>query len=507
MKKSTLFLLLVFSAMAIRAQNVIPAPNKITHENGSLKISAITHIELSNDSLSAEAEFLRPMIDRPIAKSKKGLPLTLQIDKTITTDQGYVLKVDAEGVTISAATRQGIFFGIRTFEQLAMSGKAEHLTIEDSPRYPYRALMLDPARHFIPAEDIKRYIDAISRYKFTALHLHLSDDQGWRVEIKSYPRLTEIGSRRSETEGDGKPHSGFYTQEQLRDIVAYAAKRHIEVIPEIDIPGHSVAAIAAYEELTCRDTVLPVRTTIGVSTDLLCAGNERVFEVYNNIFQEICNIFPSRKIHIGGDEAPLTNWLSCPKCQAVKAAKGFNSNQELMSYFFGRINETLLRNGRVPLIWYEVDVPTYPSGSIMFAWRYGLSPQVIKECREKGYKVICAPGEYAYLDYPEVKSDITAESSSWIPALPFRKVYEFDPAQGLTAAESNHILGVEATIWGEYVPDLSTAFFRTFPRAFALAEAGWSNMDRREWNNFYERSLTELEHLKAKNINFRQPQK
>lgn len=502
--KKLLIPILLFGLSSLCAQNVIPIPNKMQSSKGSLSIDKITNIKLSNDSLTPEVKFIKPLIDKPI-NDKGALPLTITIDPSVPAAQAYTLTVNASGVQIKAASRQGIFYAIQTLSQLIDNGQIGYIEIEDSPRYTYRGMMLDPARHFFPAEDVKAYIDAISRYKFNALHFHLSDDQGWRVEIKQYPQLAKIGGKRFETEGDGKVHQGYYTQEQLKDIVRYAAERYVEVIPEIDVPGHSVAAIAAYPELTCRDTLLDVRTEIGVSEDLLCAGNEKVFEMYGNIFDELCDIFPSSKIHIGGDEAPLTNWKSCPKCQKIKSDNCFTSNQQLMSYFFGRINETLSRRGRTPMIWYEVDVPHYPAGSVMYSWRYGLSPQVIKECREKGYNVVCAPGEYAYFDYPEVKSDITAKSSSWIPELPFEKVYQFDPAKGLTKDESKHIIGVEATIWAEYVPNISTAFFRTFPRAFAMAEIGWSQMEVRNWDEFLNRTLHEIEYLKSKGINFRAP--
>lgn len=498
-------MVLSLASAAATAQSIIPMPESMIRGNGSLDLSKITHISTSSDSLRNETQFLGALTKSPVSSRKGGIPLSMIIDKSMTCDQAYRLRVDSKGIILTAATRQGLFYAISTLSQIATDRSVDYITIEDSPRFEYRALMLDPARHFLPVEDIKKYLDAMSRYKFTALHLHLSDDQGWRVEILKYPLLTQIGSIRTETEGDGREHRGYYTQRELKDLVDYASKRHIEIIPEIDVPGHSVSAIAAYPELTCRDTLLGVRTTIGVSTDLLCAGNERVFEMYDDIFQEICDIFPSKKIHIGGDEAPLTNWATCERCQAMKSANILSTNQQLMSEFFRRINLTLERNSRTPLIWYEVDVPNYPKNSIMFAWRYGLSPQVIGECRDKGYKVICAPGEHAYLDYPEAKSDITDESSAWIPALPMEKVYDFDPAQGLTPEQSNHILGVEATIWGEYVPDIATAFARTYPRALAIAEAGWSRMEHRKWYDFRKRAYKEVQHLKKQGINYRLP--
>ena len=363
--------------------------------------------------------------------------------------------------------------------------------------------MLDPARHFIPVKDVKRYIDQMAKFKFNVLHLHLTDDQGWRIEIKKYPLLTEIGSKRKETDGDKRPHGGFYTQDQMKELIAYAAERHIEIIPEIDVPGHSVAAIAAYTWLTCLNPV-EVRTTAGVSKDLLCGGNEKVYEFYSGVLDELCTLFPSAKFHLGGDEAPLDHWKQCKKCQAFMKAKGFDREQQLMSYFFNRMNEVLVKHGKTPLFWYELDVPDYPANTVTYAWRWGLTPKVIERSRELGCKVICAPGEYAYLDYPQWAGDMP-EVNWGMPVTPLRKVYEFDPGYGLPREQQAHIIGVEATLWGECIKNIDRAFYMTFPRALAVAEAGWSVMENRDWESFKQRMFPLLSDLMRDGVSFRVP--
>lgn len=471
----------------------------------SLCVAALSSTVVMSQSLIPIPNEIRTPIIGKIAISKLSKPKE-KIDQKITNKEGYRLVINKRGAEISARSAAGLFYGRQTLAQLCLGvDSVDFVEINDAPRYGYRAMMIDPARHFQPIEDIKRFVDVMSYYKFNALHLHLSDDQGFRPDIKAYPLLTQIGANRKETEGDGTAHGGFYTQSELKDLVAYAADRFVEIIPEIDIPGHSMSAISAYPYLTCRDSSpLEVRTTPGVSLDLLCAGNERVFGMYDTIITELSAIFTSDKFHIGGDEAPLDHWTECPKCQALKEAKGFMSNQELMSYFFARINESLIKNKKRPMLWFELDVPFYPANSIMYAWRYGLSPRSIQAARQGGYQIICAPGEYAYLDYPQVKGDISAASSSWMPILPFEKVYQFDPAAGLTPENSAHILGVEATIWGEYTPTIDDVFRRAYPRALAIAEVGWSEMRNRQKDDFFRRAQAQKWYFAKKLVKYRQ---
>lgn len=509
-----LILLSLFSLFAITAHGVIPEPLQVVSGKGEFVVTSSLRIVMTDETLINEAGELQQIIEKrtglklDIVEGKvqaKGA-LNLVISGKVEGVEGYILDVNSKNIIISGATTTGIFYGIKTLDQLMINGGRQIpvVKITDRPRFEYRALMLDPARNFIPVADVKRYIDQMSKFKFNVLHFHLSDDQGWRIEVKKYPLLTEIGSKRKETEGDGHPLEGFYTQEQIKDIVAYAARKHIEVIPEIDIPGHSVAAIAAYPWLTCRDSAIEVRTTIGVSKDLLCAGNEKVYEFYSDVIGELCNLFPSRRFHLGGDEAPLDHWKTCEKCQAMMKNRAFKREQQLMSYFFSQMNEVLVRNGKTPLFWYELDVPDYPANTITYAWRWGLTPDVIRRSRELGCKMICAPGEYTYFDYPQMAGD-RPERNWGMPVTPLRKVYEFDPGYGLPQEQQAHIIGVEATLWGEYIKNIDRAFYMTYPRALALAEAGWSVMENRDWESFRQRMYPNLSDLIREGVNFHVP--
>lgn len=493
--------------------SLVPIPNKLTQNEGTFKLNQSISIYIQNDSIKSEALYLQSFLDKSGLNSTLVLSdrfhkngINLGCDNSIKSAEQYKLSVSKLGISIKSGTKVGIFRAITTLCQLITT---DHTTlpcveIEDSPRFEYRALMLDPARRFIEVEDVKRYLDQMAKFKFNYLHFHLTDDQGWRVEIKKYPLLTQIGSVRSETDGDKTPHKGFYTQDQIKDLVSYAKRLHIDIIPEIDVPGHSVSAIAAYPFLTCKDTSITVRTTAGVSLDLLCAGNEQVYEFYSDVYNELCDLFPSKYFHVGGDEAPLDHWVNCKKCQSLKAKNGYTSNRELMSYFFGRINDVLQSRGKTPLFWYELDVPNYPENSIMYAWRYGLTPEVIERARLLGRKVICAPGEHAYFDYPHSRNDHPV--INWgMPLLPLRQVYQFDPGYGLEASKQSHIMGVEATLWGECITDIDRAFYMTYPRALALSEAGWSNMENRDWSSFLSRIKPILSDLVSDGIYVRIP--
>lgn len=505
----------MWSVLKAEDAGLIPMPLRVkSHSNEVFEFTPKTGFVCRAGILQDEIRELQAVLKKRLGLEVKAATkigkgnITFLLDEQMKGIEAYRLKVDSKGITVIASTPAGIFYGIKTLDQLLISetvpGKLRGVEIEDAPRYSYRALMLDPARTFIPVKDVKRYIDRMSMYKLNTLHLHLSDDQGWRVEIKKYPKLTEIGAVRKETDGDGKEHRGFYTQDELKDLVAYARKKQVEIIPEIDVPGHSVAAIAAYPFLTCLNPGIGVRTTAGVSTDLLCAGNEEVYAFYADVIDELCAIFPADKFHIGGDEAPLDNWKKCEKCRQLMKTKGFDREQQLMSYFFTRINGTLVKHGKTPLVWYELDVPEYPRNSIMYAWRWGLTPKVIEAARKSGHQVICAPGEHAYFDYPQRAGDMP-EVNWGMPVIPLKKAYDFDPGYGLPAEQQGHILGVEATLWGECIRDIDRAFYMTYPRALALAEAGWSMMENRNWESFLTRMYPNLDDMMKDGVNFRVP--
>lgn len=397
-------------------------------------------------------------------------------------EEGYILEVKKKGITIEARAAAGMFYGMMTLDQLlaeqGVGKKIRELAavrIIDRPRFSYRALMLDPARHFLPVQDIRFFIDQMARLKFNKLQLHLTDDQGWRVEIRKYPELTKIGAFRDAKSGSHGPHNGYYTQDELKQLVEYAADRHIEIIPELDIPGHTVALLAAYPELGCTMTdTLP--KVIGKTLDMMiCAGNEQCYRLYSDIIGEVSTIFPSKYIHLGGDEAVLEkNWAHCSRCRALMKQLGYEKPRQLMGYFFSRMNEALVRNKKEPMLWCELDRPwmpanellfEYPAESVLFTWRYGLTPKCIELTREKGLKLIAAPGEYCYFDYPQRKGDLPDLVTWGMPVLSLEQAYRFDPGYGLPADRQAHVLGVAALLWGECIQDMSRVCYMAFPRA------------------------------------------
>ena len=382
-----------------------------------------------------------------------------------------------------------------------LSGKIAPIEIDDQPRFGYRSLMLDPARHFLPAEDVKFYIDQMVRYKYNVLQLHLTDDQGWRIEIKKHPRLTEKGE--------------FYTQEELKDLVHYAAERNIQIIPELDIPGHTVAVLAAYPELGCSHTDT-VSKIVGETVNLmLCANNDKVYSLYKDILAEVASIFPAPYIHLGGDEAIIdANWGKCEYCQSLMKQLGYTKPTELMNYFFGKILPVVRENGKKPMLWCELDnirMPAheylfdYPKDVVLISWRHGLTPLCTKLTAHHGNTLIMAPGEYTYLDYPQYKNDFPEFNNWGMPITTLETTYQFDPGYGLPAGQQAHIAGVNGTLWAEAMPDINRVTYMTYPRGLALAEAGWTQMEHRNWESFKKRMFPNLSDLMKRGVSIRIP--
>ncbi|WP_251620407.1 beta-N-acetylhexosaminidase [Odoribacter lunatus] len=487
-------------------------------------------IALLSEGLENEAEELRQVVkDRTgrepeIVRSGK-MPngaVCLKLDAGLSETERYELTVNSSNVCIAGKTAAGVFYGIQTFDQLlAENGGNTVCTavggvrITDSPRFGYRALMLDPARHFIPLEEVKRFIDLMARFKFNVLQLHLTDDQGWRIEIKAYPDLTGKGAYRNPQGGMNGPDNGYYTQEELKELVAYAARKHVEIVPELDIPGHTAAAIHAYPHLGClRGDSVPL--VLGKSTDrMLCAAEEGTYEFYDKVIGEVSRLFPSRRIHLGGDEAVMEkNWGVCPRCRALMERQGFRKTDELMGYFFERIEKTVKRNDKEMLLWCELDnirMPAerflfdYPKDCTLFTWRMGLTPRTIELTARAGIKLIASPGEYCYFDYPQWKGDLPEFNNWGMPLLPLRQAYAFDPGYGLPPEEQGHIIGVAGLLWGEAMADMNRITYMAFPRALALAEAGWSRMENRDWESFKNRMYPLLADLMRKGVSFRVP--
>ncbi len=489
---------------SVPAENLplVPAPKQIEF-TGKSRFDVPSSLTIgAPKSLAREAEILKRILKKRLnvaatpAAGAQGT-ISLSVSSRIKNREGYALKISRNGIAIAGGSPAGVYYGIRTLEQLLISQKKHlpELKIIDEPRFSYRGLMLDPARNFLPLKDVKRFVETMASCKFNVLHFHLSDDQGWRIEIKNpkYRKLMSAGAQENKPAGT----RGYYTQKEIRELVDFAAAHHVEIIPEIDMPGHNMGAIFSYPELTCEyvrrvnadpdllkknnKMKIEIWSKAGVSEALLCAGKKSTYAFFDDVLGEICRLFPSKRFHLGGDEAPAKCWDHCKDCRAFMKKEGLKNTQELMAYFFQRNFDSLAKAGKTALYWYELDVPKYPKNAVMYAWRMGLTKQTIDRALREGYKVICCPGEYAYLDYPQTRSE---SNHGWMPMTTLKRSYEFDPGYGHPKNEEASILGCEGTLWAEHLPTLEQIYGKAFPRALALVEAGWTPMARRDWENF-----------------------
>ena len=505
------------------ADCLIPVPMKLTvnQKQAPLEVNGIWSIK-SADGLSNEQEHALRILGERIDKSKvnksKKLTLTLALDESLDDPESYTLDVKAKEVVIKGKTAAGVFYGLMTFDQLLRGDGSKkcsdaimQASVSDQPRTHVRELMLDPVRTFIPFDQLKAFIPEMARYKLNAVHLHLVDDQGWRIEIKKYPRLTAEASSRWNMDDMLMPIKGYYTQEQMKEFVAYAAKYHIQVIPEIEMPGHEVAAISVYPELTCHAKQVPIRTTCGVSDELLCPGNEFTYEFLGNVFKELADIFPSPYIHLGGDEAgnpALDCWTSCPKCQALKKKLGITTtdrseNWRLQGYLFDHIIDMLkTKYHKTPMFWYETDFKKIQPGCITFAWRVGLTKEALDAAIRNNARVMLCPGEHCYLDYPMAKGDMP-EVNWGMPTTTLKNTYDLDPSWGMgDEFEKNNLFGVAGTLWSECINTPERIYYQAYPRALALAEVGWSQGKNRSWNGFLHRLKPTLNDMMRRGITF-----
>lgn len=417
--------------------------------------------------------------------------------------EGYELNVDGEGIEVRASQFPGFLYALQSLEQLlpaAVYGtepapdaawEVPCVKIADAPRFAYRGMHLDVARHFFSVDEVKRYIDVMAIHKLNTLHWHLTDDQGWRIEIKKYPELTRVGSVRGETlighhhtssEYDKTPHGGYYTQKQIREIVKYAADRYVTVIPEIELPGHAVAALTSYPWLGCKGEGYEVRRRWGISKEVFCPGKETTFEFLQNVFAEVLELFPSEFIHIGGDECPKDSWKQCPLCQERIRTEGLKDEFELQSYTVRRMEKWLREHGRKIIGWDEIlEGGVSPTATVM-SWR-GSKGGIA--AAKAGNHVIMAPNVHCYLDYYQTKTP-TKEPMAIGGYVPMRKVYELDPYDQLTPGERAYILGVQGNLWTEYIATFPHLKHMLLPRLAAIAEVGWS-YDRKDFDDFKHR--------------------
>lgn len=518
MKHLMTLLYSVLFTVVLSAQNplvaLLPMPNDVQRQAGKpfLLTDRMT-IYISSPDLTFAASQLQNVL-----KERTGLSvpvsthpnsaIRLTTDETIEGEEHYRLNVDRKSLSVSGATPGAVLYGVMTLDQILLgdvvSSSAQTIApirIDDTPRYNHRALMLDPARHFLPVADVKFFIDQMVRYKYNVLQLHLTDDQGWRIEIKKHPRLTETGA--------------YYTQEELKEIIRYAAERHVEVVPELDIPGHTVAVLAVYPDLGCTSADTVVKEVSKTTNLMLCADRERAYQLYDDVIAEVAALFPSSQIHLGGDEAAIAhNWAVCERCRALVKKLGYQKPEQLMNYFFGRILASVRRCGKKPILWCELDriyAPAneylfdYPQDVTLVTWRNGLTPKCIELTAQHGNPLIMAPGEYLYFDYPQGKNDFPEFNNWGMPTTTLEKTYQFDPGYGLPQEQQAHIIGVMGTLWGEAIKDIHRATYMTFPRGLALAEAGWTQMSHRSWDSFKERMYPNLTNLMKHGVSVRVP--
>ncbi len=522
--KRHIILLILFTAFNISAQEpaIIPRPAEISMGNGTFILDNTCGLRFDkmNEETTRIADFLAAYIENAysiqINKNSGEKSIQLKIISRLNLGQeGYLLKVNPETIVITASTPNGLFYGMQTLKQMlpleADNGKLEiaSIDIKDRPRFAWRGNMLDVGRHFFPVSFIKKYIDILAMYKINTFHWHLTEDQGWRIEIKKYPLLTEISHWRDETmKGhyssksgmDGIGYGGFYTQEQCKEIVRYAAERYITVVPEIEMPGHSSAALAAYPHLGCTGGPYKVKGTWGVHKDVYCAGKEETFNFLQNVLDEVLEIFPSEFIHIGGDECPKDAWKQCDACQKRIKEEGLQDEHELQSWFITEMDRYLTSKGRRLIGWDEIlEGGLAPEATVM-SWR-GEKGGI--EAAKQKHDVVMSPNSHMYIDHYQSR-DKKNEPLAIGGFLPVQRVYSYEPIpEELNEEEARYILGLQTNLWTEYVATTDYAEYMLLPRLQAQSEVAWTPKGRKDFEHFEKRLETDYKRLEKMNINFR----
>jgi len=520
-KKKLLFFVLVLLTFYIQGQTVsiIPRPMELKILEGYFEFNTVTNISYdhSNKELIRIAGFLSRHLEDYYhfhLSSTLGYERTVKFKIDPSSDlgnEGYSMKISSDGVFITAASANGIFYGVQTLKKMLPPLSSDKLIvpyaeIRDQPRFEWRGLMLDVGRHFYPVSYIKKLLDYMAMYKLNVFHWHLTEDQGWRIEIKKYPKLTGFASWRDETvlgkntdRYDGIGYGGFYTQEQIKEIIRYAENRYITVVPEIEMPGHSSAVLAAYPELGCTGGPYQVQRNWGVKKYVYCAGKEETFQFLQDIIDEVCELFPSIYFHVGGDECPKDAWKECPRCQKRIADEGLKDEHELQSYFIRRMEKYLISKNKKLIGWDEIlEGGLAPEATVM-SWR-GVKGGI--EAVKQGHDVVMTPTDYCYFDYFQSRNN-DKEPLAIGGYLPLEKVYSYDPVpEGLNENESRHILGTQGNVWTEYIANIKNLEYMAFPRVCALSEVAWTPKRLKVFSDFQKRMETEYLRLKMYNINF-----
>lgn len=475
---------------------IIPLPNSFRYTEGECDIDKLEVI-ITELEIGAVTQFAQKIFGVSIKKELNQpdkVHLLLEIDQNIQdiNDEGYYLTIKPTQICIRATAEAGLYYGLRSLEQIILHNTSMQIPcaeIIDSPRFPWRGFMLDECRHFYGKSVVMKILRAMASLKMNRFHWHLTEDQGWRIEIKKYPKLTEIGSKRLFTQvggwfsrkNDEIPHEGYYTQDDIREIIKFGEERFITIIPEIEMPGHSTAAVASYPELGCTGEKIDVSTTFGIKKDIYCAGKESTFEFLTDVLDEVIELFPSDVIHIGGDEVPKKRWKECELCQKRINDENLEDEEDLQVYFTNRIAKYLEKKGKRAMGWNEILDENLAPNAIGQWWARD-TKKVLKHLKN-GRDFVNSRIWYAYIDYR-------------YELIPLWKSYEFNPIpKGLPKSKHNHMLGLEAPMWTEWVPDTGRLYWQTFPRLMALAEVGWTEIENKDYEGFKKRLPAVIEDL------------
>jgi hexosaminidase len=531
MKPIFIFVLFLLVSFFTRAQQpalypIIPKPIEIFPSEGTFTLSDKITI-VANTNAQAEANYLRSYLethyrlklsiktlDEPFSGLKPQVIYVLSYNSPVnpqTGNEAYWLSIKKDHILIDAKDPAGVFYGIQSLIQLIPASAPLEIPcadINDVPHYSWRGMHLDCCRHFFTKEEVKKYIDYLAFYKLNTFHWHLTDDQGWRIEIKTYPKLTTVSSQRKQTlvgrpaknnVYDGKPYGGFYTQEDIKEVVAYATTRHITIVPEIEMPGHVLAALAAYPEYSCKGGSFEVGDTWGVYDDVLCAGKEQTFAFMENVLTEVCSLFPGKYIHVGGDECPKERWKTCPQCQARIKKENLKDEPALQSYFMTRIEKFVNGKGKQIIGWDEILEGGLAPNAAVMSWQ-GTEGGILA-AKQKHY-VVMTPGKPFYFDHYQVK-DHTDEPLAIGGFNPLDSVYNYTPTPAvLTADEKQYILGAQGNVWTEYMPDFKQVEYMSMPRMAALAEVLWLPAFKKNYPDFISRLAVNAKLLDKMKVNY-----
>lgn len=522
MQRFLLVLSVLFSSLFFTQTrlNLIPYPQKVELKTGNFEISGNTLFV--GDKKSNEYKYFMDNFKKIYPKNsseniKKTKPnfISLLLNKDLKTDNkrefnsNYIINISNEMMMVIGKNPEGLFQGIQTLLQLIKTsedGKIPALEIQDSPKFQWRGMHLDVSRHFFTVEEVKQYIDYLAMYKLNTFHWHLTDDQGWRIEIKKYPKLTQIGSKRKESmigayvdnTFDGKPYgSYFYTQDQIKEVVKYAQERHVTIVPEIEMPGHALAALSAYPDLACTKGPFEPATKWGVFDDVFCPKDE-TFTFLENVLDEVIGLFPSQYIHIGGDECPKTRWKECAHCQELIKKNNLKDEHGLQSYFIQRIEKYVNSKGRKIIGWDEILEGGLAPNAAVMSWT-GIKGGV--EAAKSGHFAVMTPGSYCYFDH--YQGDPATEPNAFGGFTPLDKVYSYNPIpEELNTEQAKYILGVQANLWTEYILDFKQVQYMIFPRLLALSEVGWGTADPKNYKEFEVRIINEFKNLDKMGVNY-----